>query len=343
MLEHGWLSFFDRLGMWTMEPHRKWEWYYIPAELSIYRWKGCYFQIYRRVPPSHRFEIQETMGEPLPAGACRATADFDHWGRVCLRGWAGDLEQPSQQNQSLDSLILATKDDDWVEWPQILSGQEGVAMVIANGTALAVCDGSYMPQARQDLGSASWVIECGQLQEHCHGVIQTSGETDDVNAYWSELQGIHELLTVIEAICTIYKITSGRIQLGCDNKKVVWLSSTYLPQLSSHTKHVKVWAIRALVQSIPVTIDFQHIDGHQDEKIPFHQLNRMAQLNVWMDEEAKCYLRYLISLPSAPSLPQTIYKEGWSCWVGGMKVMTNPSDLIKHAVYGRELHEWLHQ
>ena len=116
------------------------------------------------------------MGEPLPAGACRATTDFDHWGRVCLRGWAGDLEQPSQQNQSLDSLILATKDDDWVEWPQILSGQEGVAMAIANSTALAVCDGSYMPQVRQDLGSASWVIECGQSQEHCHGVIQTSAE-----------------------------------------------------------------------------------------------------------------------------------------------------------------------
>ena len=141
-----------------------------------------------------------------------------------------------------------------------------------------------------------------------------------------------------------HKITSGRIQLGCDNEKVVWLSSTYLPQLSSHTKHVDlVRAIRALVQSIPVTIDFQHIDGHQDEKIPFHQLDRMAQLNMWMDEEVKHYLRYLISLPSAPSLPRTIYKEGWSCWVGGMKVMTNLSDLIKHAVYGRELCEWLHQ
>ena len=180
-------------------------------------------------------------------------------------------------------------------------------MAIANGTALAVCDGSYMPQARQDLGSASWVIKCGQSKEHCCGVIQTSGEMDDVNAYQLELQGIHELLMVIEAICTIYEITSARIQLGCNNKKVVWLSSTYLPQLSSHMKHVDlVWAIKALVQSIPVTMDFQHINGHQDEKIPFHQLDRMAQLNMWMDEEVKCYLRYLISFPFMPLLHQTI-------------------------------------
>jgi len=75
------------------------------------------------------------------------------------------------------------KQSDWSEVPQVLSGQAAVAAAIMNGTALAVCDGSYMPQADRSRGMASWVIECLLSREHCRGVIQTSGETDNVNAY----------------------------------------------------------------------------------------------------------------------------------------------------------------
>ena len=89
-------------------------------------------------------------------------------------------------------------------------------------------------------------------------------------------------------------------------------------------------------------IDFQHIGGHQDDDIPFHHLDRMAQLNNWMDGKAKRYLQYLISLLSAPPKPSTIHKEGWSCWVRGIKAMTDPSKLIKREVYGVELQKWLY-
>ena len=88
-------------------------------------------------------------------------------------------------------------------------------------------------------------------------------------------------------------------------------------------------SITAPILKCTVPIDFQHIGGHQDDDIPFHRLDRMAQLNIWMDGEVKRYLWYLISLPSAPPKPSTIHKEGWSCWVCGVKAMTDPSKLIK--------------
>ena len=81
--------------------------------------------------------------------------------------------------------------------------------------------------------------------------------------------------------------------------------------LIAHTRSTCfVWAIRALVWSLPVTIDFQHIDGHQDAKDPLPSARQDGTTKCVDDEEVKHYLRYLISLPSTPSLPQTIYKEG---------------------------------
>ena len=82
--------------------------------------------------------------------------------------------------------------------------------------------------------------------------------------------------------------------------------------------------------------------GHQEDDIPFHCLDQVAQLNVWMDSKVKRYLWYLISLPSAPPKHSTIYKEGWSCWVHGIKATTDPSELIEQEVYGMELQKWLH-
>ena len=230
----------------------------------------------------------------------------------------------------LEGLLSTKKQNNWTEWPQILTGQEAVAAAIKKeGTAQAVCDGLYMPNVNRDLGMASWVIQCTQSEAHCQGVIQTAGEADDVNAYWSELQGIHKCLMVIQAVCELHDITHGHIKLGCDNEKVISLASNGFLQPPLWAKHIDlVWAIRKLVDLIPVDINFQHIGGHQDNDIPFHHLDQMAQLNVWMDSEAKRYLQYLISLPFVPPKPSTIYKEGWSCWVHGIKATTDPSECI---------------
>lgn len=69
----------------------------------------------------------------------------------------------------------------------VVRGVKEVAAAIELGTALAVCDGSYMPHARKDLGSAAWIVKCPSLRWNCQGAICTSGETDEVNAYQSEL------------------------------------------------------------------------------------------------------------------------------------------------------------
>jgi len=69
----------------------------------------------------------------------------------------------------------------------------------------------------------------------------------------------------------------------------------------------------------------------------------MEQLNVWMDGEVKRYLRYLIDDPSPQSNPVMIHKEGWSCYVRGVKTTTNPSKLIKREVYGIQMKKFLHK
>ena len=62
---------------------------------------------------------------------------------------------------------------------------------------------------------------------------------------------------VIQAFCELHDITYGHIKLGCDNEKAIGVASNGFLQPPLQAKHIDlVWAIRKLVDLIPVDIDF---------------------------------------------------------------------------------------
>jgi hypothetical protein len=211
-------------------------------------------------------------------------------------------------------------------------------LAIQEGRAQGVCDGSYMPKLAPDLGAAAWTIEDPTTQQAMAGVTQTSGEEHEVDSYRSELQGVHAMLFGLLAFCTFYNITEGGVTLGCDNSNCVRHGRGDWQKVSLSTKHADlIRAIRVLKHKLPITITFEHVYGHQDDRLAFADLPRLAQLNVIMDHHAKEKVLDLHANFPSPRCPASIAYEGWQCSVNGVKISSNPGKAVRRAVFGTQL------
>ena len=195
-----------------------------------------------------------------------------------------------------------------------------ITLALTSGMGILVCDGSYKPYTSQELGAASWIFECSITAACCRGVCQTSGLENNVNAYRSELQGIHAGLIGMLAFCTFHNISGGSFRLGCDNEVGIFQSSKQHLNVPIRTKHADlIRAIRITIQQFQdrsISVTPFHIDGHQDDVISFVDLDRPSQLNVLMYTTAKSKLDQLTSMPFTPTAFDIKF-EGWSCWVKG--------------------------
>jgi hypothetical protein len=175
-----------------------------------------------------------------------------------------------------------------------------------------------------------------------YGTTQTSGEEVDVDPYRSELQGVHAMMLGLFAFCTFYKISEGHVRLGCDNSNSVrhgkgdWCK---VPLSIAHADLIR--AIRVIKHKLSITVDFEHVYGHQDDLLAFEDLPRLAQLNVQMDSNAKRRLIQLYEQPANPRCPSSIAYEGWQCSINGIKVTSDPGKAIRRAVFGTKLRAFL--
>lgn len=192
-----------------------------------------------------------------------------------------------------------------------------------------------MPSRSPTIGTAAWILEDLQHpgEECCYGTIQTTGwRREDINAYRSELQGIHTLLRVLQRVGQVHGVVSGSVTLYCDNEKAVYLSdkSTILPPALAHIDLIN--SIHNLRRKLPFRIRFRHIRGHQDSLCPVSSLARPVQLNIYCDDLAKKYLLSLVAANNPHLNPQKpLVGEGPRCYIQGVKLVGNISQRVsKH-------------
>jgi hypothetical protein len=174
------------------------------------------------------------------------------------------------------------------------------------------------------------------------GTVQTSGTGEDVNSYRSELQWIHAMLLGLLAFCTFHEITAGNVNLGCDNLSGVRQGQRDWQKVSLSTAHMDlICTIHVIKAKLPITIYFEHIYGHQDDRLSFEAVPRLAQLNVEMDHLAKDWLVHLYNHPPSSPCPSSIAYKGWHCIINSVKLTTHPAKDIHLAVYGMKLCDFL--
>ena len=231
-----------------------------------------------------------------------------------------------------ESLWSRYRNSDWAYATEITQG-------IRDGMAIGAADGSYMPKRSKAHGSAAWLIQPNADSELYYlGQCHTSGTTSEVNAFRSELQGIHALLLSLTVICQVFRITSSSISLACDNETAVRHTNDKRLEVPSSVHHADiVRAIRRLRKDLPITVTMNHVYGHKDRYIQFQHLSPHEKLNCLADWDAKALLRNRLSQLSTPTppapVPNHLYGEGIRCIIGGIKVTGNHKNTLGQHMY----------
>jgi hypothetical protein len=153
----------------------------------------------------------------------------------------------------------------------------------ARGTAVAVSDGSYLPDRQS--AAAAWIIESACGTQWIMGSLVVPGSRDCYSSYRSELTGLL-------AISIIMKLLSGgcpqprHVLVGCDGKAALQALSLNKDEVTSNTTHLDlISTIIDLWNSCTMKPYPIHIRGHQDESQA--SLTRLEKMNVLVDKLAK--------------------------------------------------------
>ena len=110
------------------------------------------------------------------------------------------------------------------------------------------------------------------------------------SAYLSELVGQLAIIDKIEQLSKRYEFpkTAGSI-IACDGITALWKANEGKPaRCSPKHKHSDILsALNQRMAMLSITLTAKHVKGHQDNEIDYEDLDRISQLNVDMDLDAK--------------------------------------------------------
>lgn len=226
-----------------------------------------------------------TTGWGQQATLCQVTSTMQQWrclvvemGKVSLQGWAGWIDSPAPLNsitKLIESWLVALAHYQSQEEQHFTSGS------FVKGKGLAIADGSCMSLRNDKLRAAAWYLQHSDSCIGYNGVVQTSGDEYEVNAYHSKLPGLHSAFMAILAICKFCNVSEGWVTVCCNNKHVLWLSGISSQQVSSKSEHADlIWAIRKIITEIPIEVELKEVKGHLDKHYTFLNLDRPSQLHV---------------------------------------------------------------
>ncbi len=149
----------------------------------------------------------------------------------------------------------------------------------------------------------------------------TLGWPKDHSSFWSELAGIYGALCTLESLDL--GMTPFSCRMACDGKLALnRIKSTY-PVLPTEPHANLLLAIKSKATQPGLTVDWQHIKGHQDGQVPT-ALSRKAWLNIEADILAKVTVNPTYQGPTQYQLPG----EGWICHINQQWVVKQLSDMI---------------
>jgi hypothetical protein len=201
-----------------------------------------------------------------------------------------------------------------------LNNIDTAAQAIADGTAIAVSDGSFKDGHR----TASFIITTFERSFSIQGDVISPGDSSIQEAYQSELAGLLGTVLLIEAIISYFDLSNSActIIIACDGLFALLNSFDTSRPITANKNHFDLlWAIRSKLEDSRITWHFRHIKGHQDDTGYLENLDIWAQLNVEMDSAAKQYWAKMAGIQT-PIVHQ-LDEEPFSVWLQGTKLVMN--------------------
>ena len=136
------------------------------------------------------------------------------------------------------------------------------------------------------------------------------GNDDEMDAYRAKIFGIYCVLICTKYILQTYNIRNGSIKIVCDCLGALTQAIVYDNRPTTwHPSFDLLWSIFDLRDEIPISIKWEHVYGHQDERQPGRQLSQLDQLNCEADSGAKQYLKHVQEYGMRPD--PHLYENQW--------------------------------
>ena len=229
---------------------------------------------------NNKFHLSDEVTNSYPADAIPAQAIFTDNNNIRFLGYR-QIQSPPTTTPT-DPRAWAVR---YLRPPD--SGYP-LAIALAEGTAIAVCDGSY----KSGHGTSAFILAPHLIFNHpdqlvggniCPGYFDLTS----MSAYRAELCGYYGVITTIRSITNRFKLTSGSVQIGCDCDNAINILFDNKPTSPSTPHYDLIFDIKEMITASPITFKYKRIKGHLDKKIPFQQLDTWHQLNVACDSLAK--------------------------------------------------------
>ena len=275
------------LGRWLQHPSGRSLWEYCHVSGRLFQRTDTQHWLVWTTPRIPRpgggttgFSCQGQLQE-LPEDTSAATVHLGPQGSATLVSYVchGTLlpdateEPPSTCFTLLDYHHVVHPRDRWA-LDNVTSADEGasLAQIIKEGNAIGVSDGSHQGHH----STAAFILTRRQKEgdpfSMVTGKTAIPGDPSEQDSYRAELGGLMAMLTTLEVLCAQHTITQGAIELGLDGEgafKAVFESG---PPKVDDKAYDLLQAIKAKINSLPLSITGRHIKGHQDEVRPAHLL-----------------------------------------------------------------------
>jgi hypothetical protein len=202
-----------------------------------------------------------------------------------------------------------------------------VAQAIQDGTAIAISNGSF----KEGFGTSALVIEASDSTDNIIAVNVVPSNLANQGSYGSELAGIFDQITLVNALCNVHGITQGSIECGCDGAGA--LNKVFNPDSEAKTDGSQFNLLSttcAALKASPIQWKYRHIQGHQGDLIDA-KLDRWALLNIEMDSLAK--MHWLKMLDQPPPRNCTFPDEHWPIFITDRKIHSRLHNSLYKEIY----------
>jgi len=327
----------EDLGVWKNPSHRTWRWYYDKDTEDLQRVDNNKIHHYRaregRTRHTTEYDVEWTGEE---AGKLRGlptsvTTTFSEATVRKLKEGPQLTKGPSQPADFWD--FLNTWGGSWM-WEGIDEGQSTkhdltwVVHGMRNKSLYWVTDGSYNRKRAAEISGVGWVIFCQKTGKRLTcWCWERSGSAD---SYRAEMLGLCALHLFARALSEYYKITHWEITISCDNLRALNCSSYHRRRIQPSSKCADIRrSFRSTKQGWKGKILYQHVYGHMDDYLLWHQLSTTQQINCVCDTLAKRAVKIALRTDWRGRPTQLLPREDVALMIKGEKVTNDISQPLR--------------
>ncbi len=191
-----------------------------------------------------------------------------------------------------------------------------------------VTDGSYDRKRASVISSVGWIIFCQTTGKHLVGSFWE--KSPSASSYRAELLGLCLLHLFALALSEFYKVSGWKATLGCDNLRALILRSKERRQIKPSAACSDIHcSFRLTKKNFTRFFKYQHVAGHMDKYLLWHQLSLIQQLNCVCNTTAKASVHSALTTGYTSTPTQILSREDISIVFWGNKITSDISQPVQ--------------